>query len=96
MIGINTAQIDPIQLDSVRLDPIQRLNIAQNNVAQLAQDKGCTLQIQNAEIHNADDVPLYWVENVYFISRPFCRLVELKRFIQKLPVLQVSEPPSRG
>ena len=91
MIGINTAQIDPIQLD-----PIRRLNVSQNDVAQLAQDKGCTLQIQNAEIHNADDVPLYWVENVYFISRPFCRLVELKRFIQKLPVLQASEPPNRG
>ncbi|MBD3880145.1 hypothetical protein IFO70_00085 [Phormidium tenue FACHB-886] len=51
------------------------------DVAHLAQDKGCTFRMQTAE-----GAPLYWVENSYFISRPFSRLNELAQFVQKLPV----------
>jgi hypothetical protein len=67
------------------------IDVARRDVAQLAQDKGCTLKMQNA-----DDDPLYWVENGYFISRPFCRLTELEQFIQKLPVFQAYEASAKG
>jgi hypothetical protein len=62
------------------------IDVARIDVAQLAQDKGCTLKMQHA-----DDAPLYWVENGYFISRPFCRLAELEQFIRKLPVFMACE-----
>lgn len=51
------------------------------DVAHLAQNKGCTFKMQTAE-----GTSLYWVENGYFISRPFSRLTELAQFVQKLPV----------
>ena len=75
------------------------IDTARLDVAKLAQDKGYTLKIQNADdapLISPIDSPLYWVENGYFISRPFCRLVELKRFIQKLPVFLASETSSCG
>ena len=74
--------IDTDRSDIAQFDNTRRIDVSQTDVAKLAQDKGCTLKMQNA-----DDAPFYWVENGYFISRPFCRLTELKRFIQKLPVL---------
>ncbi len=83
--------IDAAQLDIAQFDTTRRIEVSQIDVAKLAQAKGCTLKMQNA-----DDAPFYWVENGYFISRPFCRLIELKRFIQKLPVLKVSEPSGQG
>jgi hypothetical protein len=74
--------IDTDQRDIAQLDTTRRIDVSQIAVAKLAQDKGCTLKMQTA-----DDAPFYWVENGYFISRPFCRLTELKRFIQKLPIV---------
>ncbi|HEY9640371.1 MAG TPA: hypothetical protein V6C57_07800 [Coleofasciculaceae cyanobacterium] len=50
-------------------------------VEKLAQAKGCTLKAIEA-----DKSPLYWVENHYFIGKPYACLAELAQFIQWLPI----------
>jgi hypothetical protein len=60
-------------------------------VTQLAECKGCTLKMQTAEAST-----LYWVENSYFISRPFSRLTELAQFIQRLPVFLANDGVTCG
>ena len=71
--------IDTNRRDIAQFDTTRRIDVSQIDVAKLAQDKGCTLKMQNA-----DDAPFYWVENGYFISRPFCRLTELKAIYSKI------------
>lgn len=50
-------------------------------VSKLAQDRGCILKVLPS-----DENPLYWVENQFFIGRPFRRLDDLVKFICLLPV----------
>jgi hypothetical protein len=51
-------------------------------VEKLAQSKGCTLKAIEPEANTSS---LYWVENSYFIGKPYACLAELARFIHKLP-----------
>ncbi|NJR64480.1 MAG: hypothetical protein HC772_02790 [Leptolyngbyaceae cyanobacterium CRU_2_3] len=50
-------------------------------IAKLAQSKGCTLRAIATE-----ESLLYWVENHYFIGKPYVCLAELTQFIQRLPL----------
>lgn len=52
-------------------------------VSQLAQERGCILRIILGE-----DMPLYWIENQYFIGKPFRSLEDLASFIQRLPLME--------
>lgn len=50
-------------------------------VSQLANAKGCNLRILRS-----DNESIYWIENRYFIGRPYNCLEELVQFIQHLPL----------
>lgn len=51
-----------------------------NEVSRLAYERGCRL---NAMF--TDTTSLYWVENSYFIGRPFSNLDDLVLFLRQLP-----------
>lgn len=51
-------------------------------VSRLAQNKGCVLQITLSS-----DSCLYWIENPYFIGRPYRCLEDLVCFLTQLPLL---------
>lgn len=51
------------------------------DIAQLAADRGCTLKMMRI-----DDAALYWVENCFFIGKPYAQLDDLTAVLLKLPL----------
>jgi hypothetical protein len=57
-------------------------NLSTDTVCQLAEERGCILRMLFGE-----GMPLYWVENQYFIGQPFKSLDDLAGFLRRLPMV---------
>lgn len=52
-----------------------------SDISRLAEDRGCILKISMM-----GDQLMYWVENHYFIGRPYSQMDDLVEFIETLPL----------